>query len=152
MPYWPIVQGALTLLIGFIATYIAWQQSQSTQLKINMDRYERRLKVFLETQKFIAQVNRDLKPEIPDLFGFYAATSEADFIFPLEIRKYLDEIYSHANKLRSAKEQYRDYTQICHAGYDHQNICAILEEQANWFMDQHKIALEKFRQYMDISK
>lgn len=111
------------------------------------------LKVYQEIQKFLAQVMRSFKPEIPELHGFYAATSEADFVFPPEIREYLDEVFSRANKLRAAKEQYRDSNQPPPpSNYDHVEICDIIKEQMEWFLDQHQVALEKFKRYMDISK
>ena len=87
MPCWlQVAQGLLTPLIAIITTYIAWQQWQATKLKMKMERYERRLKIYQDTHKFISEVIQDVKPQLPQMFGFYSATAEADFIFPPTIR------------------------------------------------------------------
>ena len=153
MPCWlQIAQGLLTPLIAIITTYIAWQQWQATKLKMKMERYERRLKVYRETHKFISAVIVDLKPELPQMFGFYSATAEADFIFPPRIRKYLDEVFSHANKLRSANVQYRDYTQDPPPGYDHMEIVNVIDENTRWFLDQPQVAKDNFKPFLDLSQ
>jgi len=153
MPYWlQIPQGLLTPLIAIITTYIAWQQWQATKLKMNLERYERRLKIYQETHKFISEVITDLKPELPQMYGFYSATAEADFICPPQIREYLDEIFSRALKLRSANVQYKDYTQEIPSGYDHNKICKDKEDLARWFIDQPKIAKEKFKPLLNITR
>jgi hypothetical protein len=57
MPYWlQIAQGLLTPAIALITTYIAWQQWNATKLKMKMERYDRRLKIYQETHKFISEV------------------------------------------------------------------------------------------------
>ncbi len=153
MPCWlQIAQGLLTPLIAIITTYIAWQQWQATKLKMKMERYERILNIYQETHKFISEVIRDLKPQLVQMFGFYSATAEADFILPPPIREYLDEVFSHANKLRSANDQYRDYTQEIHPDYDHNKVCEEMKEHSQWFLAQPKIAKEKFKPYLDLTK
>lgn len=145
-----LAQGALTPLIAIITTYIAWQQWRATRLRSVMDRYERRLKIYQETHKFIAKVIRNTKPELPDMFGFYSATAEADFIFPDEIREYLDKVFSHANLLHLANVQYE--TQPKPPDYDHKTICDAIHGLTLWFVDQPKIAKEKFKPFLNISK
>jgi hypothetical protein len=153
MPYWlQIAQGLLTPLIALITAYIAWQQWQATKLKMNLDRYERRLKIYQATHKFILEVITDLKPELSQMFGFDSATAEADFVFPTQIREYLDELFSHANKLRSAKVQYRDYTQEIPPDYNHRKICEEISEHSQWFIEQPQIAKKIFKPLLNIIK
>jgi len=153
MSYWPqITQGILTTLIAIIAVYIAWQQWQTNERKFNLDRYDRRLKVYQETIKFIQIINRDFKANLQDLFYFYASTAEADFLFSSEIRKYLDELFQRANKLHTAYSQYRDINQPPLEGYDHEAVCKVKHEQEVWFINQPQIALTKFKVFLDVSK
>jgi hypothetical protein len=86
------------------------------------------------------------------MFGFYSATAEADFVFPPEIREYLDEVFDHSNRLHAANKQYKDYTQTSPAGYDHQAIGQSIEQHKLWFCDQPKIAKEKFKPFLDLTK
>lgn len=145
-------QGILTLLIAAITTYIAWQQWKTNQKKFDLDRYDRRLKVYQETIKFIHIVCRDAKVSLPDLFNFYAATAEADFLFSSDIREYLDDIFSHANELNTANSRYRDYTMPPQEGYDHKAVCDSMHEQTTWFLKQPQIALAKFKVFLDVSR
>ncbi|WP_243295287.1 hypothetical protein [Geothrix mesophila] len=154
MPCWlQIAQGLLTPLIAIITTYIAWQQWRATKLKMNLDRYERRLKIYQESHNFIAEINRDVKPELSEMFGFYSATAEADFVFPPLIREYLDELFSHANLLHSANAQYRDiYQPPPPPDYNHKEVCDTIAEHTRWFMEQPKLAKDKFKPFLNISK
>ena len=50
-----IMQALLTPLIAIIATYIAYQQWNTNKLKLKLDRYERRLRVY---QKIVELVSK----------------------------------------------------------------------------------------------
>lgn len=145
MTWLAITQGLLTSIIAIITTYIAYQQYRATKLKIMMDRYDRRLKVYQETHRFITMVNTDSNPDLREMFEFENATAEADFIFPPEIRVYLDEVFSHANKLRLANKQYNK------SGHDHYMVTEAIDEHTRWFIDQPRAIKEKFKPHMDIS-
>jgi hypothetical protein len=149
-----LLQGLLTPLIGIIALYIAWQQWKGNQLKLKMERYERRLRVYEEVVKFLRACCNE-KIEFVDILGFGASTAEGDFLFGPEIRQYLDEISSHAADYRVAKAEYRDFTQPAPPpDYDHNKVVREMTTQLKWFADQlvgfH--AKNKFAPYLDISK
>lgn len=75
MPIWlAILQGLLTPMIAIITTYIAVQQYRASMLKMRIDRYDRRLKIYQETHKFITAVTSELDLEIRQLFEFETAT------------------------------------------------------------------------------
>ena len=44
----------LTPVIAIVATYIAWQQWKSNQLKLHLDRYDRRLRVYEEVRQILS--------------------------------------------------------------------------------------------------
>lgn len=148
-----ILQGLLTPTIGVITTFIAWQQWKGNRLKLNLDRYDRRVRIYQEVVKMVkASANGDIK-EFSSIVEFGAATAEADFIFGPEIRQYLDEISSRAAKLRSAKEQYRDFKQSVPEGYDHQKIVDEMSTQTMWFVQQlvdKSEAKRQFAEYLNI--
>jgi hypothetical protein len=153
MPCWlQVLQGLLTPVIGLIALYIAWQQHRTETLKLKIDTYERKVKVYQETHKYISIVFRDCKPKLPELFAFSAATAEADFLFPPIIRTYLDEIFTRAYSLYTANMEYRNCDQEQPPGYDHMKVCKTLKENTDWFMEQVKAAKEVFKPSLDLSK
>jgi hypothetical protein len=142
-----------TICIAITTTYIAWQQWKGNQLKLKMDRYERRLRVYQEVVKILKECANGELREFRVIVDFGASTAEADFLFGPEIRQYLDEISSRAGKLRSANVQYRDFTQPVPAGYDHEKIVNEMGIQTNWFVEQLVgfIARDKFGKYLNIS-
>ncbi len=75
-----IFQGLLTPTIGVIAIYIAWQQWQGNKLKLKMDRYERRLRVYQEVVKML-KIGSNGKPEWTRIIYFSGQTAEGDFLF-----------------------------------------------------------------------
>ena len=101
-----IFQGLLTPTIGAIATYIAWQQWQGNKLRLKLDRYERRLRVYQQVVKML-KIGSNGKPEWSEIIDFSAQTAEGDFLFGPEIREYLNDIVTRATKLRSAQFEYR---------------------------------------------
>src|SRR5260221_8144077 len=127
-----MLQGLLTPLIAIIATYIAWQEWKGNRLKLKMDRYDRRLRVYQGVVKMLRNCANGELREFAAIIEFGASTVEADFLFGPEIRKYIDEISSRAAKLRSANVQYRDRTQSVPPGYDHEKIVNESSEQTNW--------------------
>lgn len=154
MPSWLVIlQGLLTPMIAIVTTYIAVQQYRASMLKMRIDRYDRMLKIYQETHKFITLVTSESDLEIRQLFEFETATAEADFIFPPEIRVYLNEIFTRANKLRVANRLYDKYeSQVTPPrGYDHEINCETMHEHLMWFTDQPQVAKNKFKPYMDLT-
>ena len=149
-----ILQGLLTPLIAIIATYIAWQQWKGNQLKLKLDRYDRRLRVYQEVVKMLRNCSNGELREFAVIVDFGASTAEADFLFGPEIRQYIDEISSRAAKLRSSNVQYKDFTQPVPAGYDHEKVVKEMSVQTNWFVEQliTFIARDKFGRYLNVSE
>lgn len=148
-----ILQGLLTPVIGIITTYIAWQQWKGNQLKLKLDRYERRLRIYQEVVKMLKTCANGEIREFSVIVDFGPATAEADFLFGPEIRQYLDEISTRAAKLRSANVQYKDFKQPVPAGYDHEQIVNEIGTQTAWFVEQLVgfVAKNKFGKCLNIS-
>ncbi len=147
-----IVQGVLTLLIAGIAVYIAYQQYQTNALKVRLDRYDRRLKVYEEVHKLLSLAARDAAVSLEDLLKFRVATSEAVFLFGAEIPEYLKEISTRGFNLLRWNDEYRDVTQARAADYDHQKVVAGKHEELQWLVAQIDTAVEKFKPYLDVSR
>jgi len=142
----------LTPLVAVVATYIAWQQWKTNQLKLHLDRYDRRLKVYEEVRQILSIIVRDAKASYEDLLKFRRAVSEADFLFGPEIPAYIDEIYQRGVKLQFWSAEYRDSTQAKPEGYDHQKVCDGMHTELLWLSDQFEPAHQKFKKYLDISR
>ncbi len=92
------------------------------------------------------------KLEWANLIDFGSSTAEADFLFGLEIREYINEITSRAATLIAANAEYRDFTQPLPANYDHNKVVKEIADQNNWFAEQivGDDAKNKFAQYLNI--
>jgi hypothetical protein len=147
-----VLNALLTPLIAIITTYIAWQQWKGNQLKLKMERYERRLRVYQEVVTMLRKCSNG-KPEWADLIAFGASTAEADFLFGPPIRQYIDEIIKRAAALNTANAEYRNFKQAVPAEYDHDKIVNEMMAEINWFTEQivGLIAKNKFAQYLNIS-
>ncbi len=142
----------LTPLIAIVATYIAWQQWRTNQQKLNLERYDRRLRVYEEVRKILSIVMRDARAGYEDLLKFRTSVSEADFLFGPEIPAYIDEIYKHGVQLELWNSQYCQSGQETPEGYNHQNIVAGSHAELAWLTAQFEPAKEKFKKYLNVGQ
>ena len=145
-----ISKAFLTPVIAIIAVFIAYQQWKTNQQKLNLDLYDRRLKVYEEVKKILSLILRDADASSDDLLIFKISVSEADFLFEKEIPLYIDEIYKRGVSLRRWNKEYKDYTQTPPAGYDHKKVCDEMDKELMWLTEQFEPAKEKFKKYLQI--
>lgn len=145
-----VLQGSLTLVIGIVATYIAWQQWKTNQNKLNLDRYERRLGVYREVIKFISIGIRDAKYDDYELMAFRPKVLEADFLFGEEVSKHLDELQMRAANLSRWNKEYRDDSQPKPQGYNHQEVVDEMHKELIWISSQIKTARSIFKKYLNV--
>jgi hypothetical protein len=107
-----ILLGVGQIVIGATIVYVAWQQhallkrqKSVDQLRLKHELYERRSSVYRATLRFIAHVVQKASLDIVTLSEFYRDTAECDFLFGLEIRNYIDHLYSAGNSLQAPDEQ-----------------------------------------------
>lgn len=147
-----VFQGLLTPVIGGVAVYIAWQQFQSNRAKLQLDTYDRRLRIYQELLDLLRTVLRNADASWDDIGKFARGTAEADFLFGDDISTYIRDVYLRSVKLRTANEQYRDHTQETPPGYDHAKVVEEMHTALNWLSEQGEIAKSKFRPYLRIGK
>jgi hypothetical protein len=145
-----LFQGLLTPVIAVVAVYIAWQQWKTNQQKLNLDRYDRRLRVYEEVRKILSIVARDANATTDDLLKFRTSVSKADFLFGPEVMKYIDDVYKHGLALSRWKEEYRDYSQQKPPGYDHTKVVAEMHKELEWMMAQFEPAKALFKKYLNV--
>ncbi len=147
-----ILQALLTPVIAIVTVYIAWQQWQGNKLKLVLERYDKRLRVYENVVAVLLLVQRDFKPELGELQKFRRDTAEADFLFEPEISAYCDELFKRGVELWSAHFEYRDFTQQFPPGYDHNEVVKRMHEQEVWFTNQFGVAKQKFKKYLNVSQ
>jgi hypothetical protein len=147
-----IFQGLLTLVVAAIAVYIAYQQWQTNERKLKLDTYDRRLRVYQRLIEFLNLTLRDFKPDPREIAKFRGEVAEADFLFGPEISTYLAEVTGQAVDSWRVHSSYRDSTKEPLPGYNHHEVVHEMQERSVWLIEQHDVALEKFRKYLDVSR
>ena len=87
---------AVTLLVGLVAAFIAWQQWALARGKLRLDLFDRRYKVYDATRTFLVEILTHAKFEDKHLWEFHAGTSDAEFLFGRDVVDYLKEIRERA--------------------------------------------------------
>ncbi len=147
-----IFQGLLAPVVAVIASYIAYQQWRTNEVKLQLDLYDRRLKIYEEVKRVLLLVVRDGDIKYEELSNFAISVSEADFLFGNEIREYIDEVYRRGVKLSSFNRQYNHVatTNLAPAGYNHQRVCDGINEESLWFSSQFEPTRKMFSTYLKI--
>ena len=99
-------QGLLTPVIAGIAIYIAWQQWKTNRQKLKLDLYDRRLKVFERVREILAMMYTTVSDD-KRLFELLSGTRDAEFLFGVEIKDYIEEVYRRASTLSATNKQLR---------------------------------------------
>jgi phosphate/sulfate permease len=150
-----IAQGFSTPIIAALVAFITFiiqrrqtktqeRQAETQRLQHRLALLDRRMKVFNATQEFIALVLQEARIEnLGPLFKLTRETREHHFLFGAEIGKYIDELYSKGNRLRTI-----------HAGTRGTDVIRpedIPEESEinMWFSGQIRVAEGKFLKYID---
>ena len=141
----------LTPLVAAIAVYIAYQQWQTNRRKLDLDLYDRRLRIYQTVSRFISKVLTDLFPEPQDFSEYWRDTAEADFLFGSDIRDYVRTLAKRAAQLRRWRSEYRDYSQPKNKDYDHDKVVAGTEQETRWFAAQPEAARRLFAKYLSVA-
>jgi hypothetical protein len=147
-----ISQGLLTPVIAIVATYVAWQQWKTNRYKLNLDRYDRRMRVYQEVVRFISIGIRDDNYDDDELLNFRPKVSEADFLFGEEVSKYIAELHQRACNLSRWSKEYRYDSQLKPEGYNHQKVVDEMHKEIVWISSQHEPARNIFKKYLNVSQ
>lgn len=95
---------ALGFTISLIASLIAYYQYQNSMIKLNLDLFEKRYKVYDATRNFLTIIKKDASFEIKDLHNFNEGILDSCFLFDDDISAYLNQIREDAVDMRTANE------------------------------------------------
>ena len=150
-----VVQGLLTLVIGGIAIWIAYQQHKTARDKLKLDLFDRRYKVYRGLMDFLGAVNADGKPS-RDAFGqFYRETDPKRFLFGDDVCDYLEEIREKAVELRQAIELGAAARADKCRTISQERLMEASETERDlvgWFYKRVEEASQKFQPYLGFKK
>lgn len=131
-PLIPFLAPIATLIVGLFVAFIAWQQWRVAESKLRLDLFDRRYKVFEATRQFVAGIMREATFSDAQLFAFYAATSDAKFLFGEDVVDYLKQIRERSNDMRMHQQLF----QPLQVGEERSRHVQIAHDQLLWIGEQ----------------
>lgn len=91
----------LTPMIGITTAYVAYQQYRVNRTRLKIEQYDRRLAVYKAVDAFYGQVNAQGNATYSDIATLRIATAEAEFLFPGNVTRHLNEVTTKALRMAS---------------------------------------------------
>lgn len=130
-----ILGPSVTLIVGLVAGFIAFQQSLLSRRKLKLDLFDKRYRVYEAAHKFIEKVLSE--PEHTDkyLWQFNVGTSDVVFLFGEDIVHYIAEIRKRAVGAQMRERKYRHLPvgeeRSRHVDLEHQDVIWLTEQMTN---------------------
>jgi len=96
-----IISAFGTLIIAGIVAYIAYRQHRTEKSRLNLDLYERRIKIFQSGMEYISYIAENGDVDGQKLSSFNHARLDGLFLFPTEINEYLTTLYDKGVDLQT---------------------------------------------------
>ena len=132
-------------VIAGIAVYIAYQQYNMNKNHFRLALFDKRFKVYEGVMKFLAQIFHGGKVKESDYQDFRWNTKDIVLLFGDEMKDYIQEIGKNALELQAINEGFNTGLLV---GDEFKENRRKHLELITWFTEQHSIAVDKFREYM----
>jgi hypothetical protein len=138
-----------TYLIALFVAYVGYRQYQLGREKFKLDLFEKRFAVFQGTRVFLSRILQDgAVKEMGYLWEYRASIGEASFLFGDELVNYLEEIYTRAVNMQSA----RDTFQPLPVGEERTRLVGDAAQELKWLVHQLPELKVRFAPYLKFKK
>lgn len=156
MPAWVDIVVKLTpafvaLVVGLFASYVAWLQYKTNRDRLRLDLFSRRLEAFQKLEEFLTSVLREGCVRDEALAILSEARYKSRFLFGTEIEAYLDELWRNAIDARTLHSRLYGPNALP-VGTERTAVCEQESTLSKWFLDQMRIAHERYATYMRFKK
>lgn len=134
----------LVPVISIITVYIVYQQWKTNRLKLTLDRYDRRYRIYEEVRFILYKLLND--PNKNDIPQFARTVSGAIFLFGPEIQQSIDDIIEHGSRICELYSIWRDDKQVDY----HANTEKQINNESNWILRQDELVKKQFMKYLRI--
>ena len=145
-----LLSGLLTPLIAVVAAYIAYQQYRTNELKLRLDLYQVRFKVFRALMDFIGSVVSERNISAAVVRQFDAETNESSFLFGKDISEYLALVRGKAEEITTINAQIEPLMQY-ERNEERTRLTRDKVKLIEWFYAQLPISKAKFAEYLAIA-
>ena len=137
----------ITLVLGSIGVYIAWQQHRINRDKLRLDLFDKRLDAYECLQAFFKELVREGSIAEPTIWMLSEARYRCLFIFDDDINAHIEEVWNKAFELVEQQEQLFGSDELP-VGRERSRAS---EQKANllkWFREQQKDSPHRFAKYL----
>ena len=152
MPLWvdfvvKLSPAFITLVIGLVASRVAYLQYKTNRDKLRLDLFAKRLEAFEKLQEFFTSLLREgcLKDEALPILA--EARYKSRFLFGAEIEAHFDELWRKAVDMRGLRMRLYGPESLP-VGPERTAVCEQESALLRWNIDQMKIAHERYASYM----
>jgi hypothetical protein len=138
----------LAIVLGAFGAYIAWKQWKTSHLKLKLDLFDRRMRVYLAALESFKAINDTGGVSNEIYFNMVQAIGEAEFLFPQPIVTYLRNLLDATRQHRTLGRRIERAMQI----EDQEKVSNLdIEQNELEISIEKKMAsiTENFRPYMD---
>ena len=137
----------VTLAIGSIGTYIAFNQYRTNRDKLRLDLFEKRLEAYEKLQEYFNYLLRDALVDDNALSILAAARYKSRFLFGDEITDYINEIRNRAIEMRRLNlKLYR--SEKLPVGKERDMVCDEESSLLQWNLDQQNSSPKRYDKYL----
>ena len=137
--------------VALLAAWIAYRQWRTNALKIKLDLYDRRLRIFEELREFLSKIARDGAIDMRDASIFRSRTMDATFLFGQDVDDYLDRVFRSALDLGLYNTRHRAHLEGSgDPNYDHADNVEKMGAALTWLTEQFEPARDLFGRYLRI--
>jgi hypothetical protein len=91
-PLFPVLPALATLIVGFAAVFIAWQQRRLAQNSLRLGLFDRRYRIFEITRDFLSAICDNSNFDNSHVLRFNADVSGMRLLFGPDVIDYLSQI------------------------------------------------------------
>lgn len=146
------ISPTLTIVIAAFVAYIAWKQYLTAKLKLTLDLFDRRYKVWRALEDFLLVLIRRADVSDDDFRRFVMDTGDAAFLFPEDVPEYLQLVRERAAQLQYWKREYRSAYEAKSDDYDHRSVVDGIHKELTWLTGQIEPAREHFKKYLSVAQ
>jgi hypothetical protein len=144
-------KAATPLVIGLIASYVAYRQWSTGHHKLKLELFDRRFNIYLAVRKITAQLASGSVADVARMKKFHRDVQSGRFLFGPDVIKLLAEVETVAHDYRSIERR----RQTAEQQHDDDKLKALeleLERAGSRIDKVEKRLFKKFRHYLDFGK
>lgn len=137
------------IILTIVATYILVRQYQLDKKRFRLEYFDQRYAIYKSVLRYLADLVANADTTTEKMFEYKKDTSDVKIFFDLEIKEFIDEIYSKAIRLRYCARMLNHER----VEYSEEGRAKLVEEESEiltWLGEQFTVCEQLFQKYLKI--